>query len=160
MPPEQNSTPEPVPSVTPAPTPEPAQMPVAPAAAVAAPVTAPVANNSGMGSGTEVPLEIRDKWNWGAFGFNWIWGIGNNTWIALLMFVPVANIVMLILLGIKGNEWAWQNKHWESVEQFKRVQHLWAKVWVILLIVSVVLWIVFGVLLASLIGAAVTSRGA
>jgi hypothetical protein len=156
MPPEQNSTPEPV-----AP-PMPAAEPVAPSMA-AAPVTPPtppvVPNNSGMGSGTEVPAEIRNKWNWGAFGFNWIWGIGNNTWIALLMFVPVANLVMLILLGVKGNEWAWQNKHWESLEEFKRVQHLWAKVWVILLIVSVILWILMGVFIATILSAALHTRG-
>jgi hypothetical protein len=156
MPPEQNSTPEPV-----AP-PMPVTEPVAPvvAAVPVMPPTSPVAtNNSGMGSGTEVPAEIRDKWNWGAFGFNWIWGIGNNTWIALLMFVPVANLVMLILLGVKGNEWAWQNKHWESLEEFKRVQHLWAKVWVILLIVSVILWILIGIFTATILSAVLHSRG-
>jgi len=29
-------------------------------------------------SPAEVPDEI-DRWNWGAFLLNWIWGIGNNT---------------------------------------------------------------------------------
>ena len=149
MPPEQNPTPEQVTSSVP----EVAPTPVAP------PTQSIAANNSGMGSGTEVPVEIRDKWNWGAFGFNWIWGIGNDTWIALLMFVPVANLVMLVLLGVKGNEWAWQNKRWESIEQFKRVQHLWAKVWVILLIVTVVLWILFGILFATILSAVLNSRG-
>ena len=58
---------------------------------------------------------------------NWIWGIGNNTFIALLMFVPVVNFVMPFVLGIKGSAWAWRNKRWESVEQFKDVQRKWAK---------------------------------
>jgi len=26
----------------------------------------------------QVPAEI-DRWNWGAFLLNWVWGIGNNT---------------------------------------------------------------------------------
>jgi hypothetical protein len=43
-------------------------------------------NTSGQGVGAVVPPEI-DCWNWGAFLLNWIWGIGNNTFIALLMFV-------------------------------------------------------------------------
>ncbi|MGZ5106361.1 MAG: hypothetical protein ACXWBR_19085, partial [Usitatibacter sp.] len=61
-----------------------------------------------------VPSEI-DRWNWGAFLLNWIWGIGNNTFIALLALVPFVNIIMVFVLGAKGSEWAWRNKHWESV---------------------------------------------
>ncbi|WP_281405489.1 hypothetical protein [Mesorhizobium sp. B2-6-4] len=26
----------------------------------------------------EIPAEL-DRWNWGAFFLNWIWGIGNST---------------------------------------------------------------------------------
>jgi|GEM_PF-5081793 len=43
-------------------------------------------NTSGGGSKATVPGEI-DKWNWGAFLFTWIWGVGNDTTIYLLMFV-------------------------------------------------------------------------
>jgi hypothetical protein len=67
-----------------------------------------------------------DCWNWGAFLLNWIWGIGNNTFVALLMFVPGVNIVMLVVLGVKGNEWAWRNKRWSDIDHFKRVQRKWA----------------------------------
>lgn len=42
-------------------------------------------NTSGQGKNATVPAEI-DRWNWGAFLLNWIWGIGNHTFIALLMF--------------------------------------------------------------------------
>ena len=34
-----------------------------------------------------IPAEIK-RWNWGAFLLNWIWGIGNQTYIALLALVP------------------------------------------------------------------------
>ncbi|MBD3670550.1 MAG: hypothetical protein HUJ29_07220 [Gammaproteobacteria bacterium] len=80
---------------------------------------------SGMGKQSTVPPEIRG-WNWGAFLLNWIWGIGNSTFIALLMFIPLVNLVMPFVLGAKGNEWAWQNRTWQSIEQFKRVQRKWA----------------------------------
>jgi hypothetical protein len=73
----------------------------------------------------EIPPEI-GGWNWGAFLLNWIWGIGNNTYIALLTLVPVVGFVMIFVLGAKGNRWAWKNGRWDSVEQFKRVQRRWA----------------------------------
>ncbi|MGB7649663.1 MAG: hypothetical protein WBL62_00500 [Gallionella sp.] len=65
-------------------------------------------------------------WSWGGFLLNWIWAIGNNTWIGLLALVPVVGIVMSVVLGIKGREWAWQNKQWESLEHFNRVQRKWS----------------------------------
>ncbi|MFS2034678.1 cytochrome c oxidase assembly factor Coa1 family protein [Polaromonas sp. CT11-55] len=90
-------------------------------------------NTSGQGAAATVPADI-DKWNWGAFLLNWIWGIGNNTFIALLMFVPFVNVVMIFILGAKGSSWAWRNKRWDSVDQFKAMQRRWAKwgvaVWV------------------------------
>jgi hypothetical protein len=72
-----------------------------------------------------VPPEI-DRWNWGAFLLSWIWGIGNNTFIAFLTFVPFVGIVMPFVLGAKGSAWAWRNKRWESVEDFKATQRKWA----------------------------------
>ena len=89
-------------------------------------------NTSGQGKLAAVPPEI-DRWNWGAFLLNWVWGIGNNTFVALLMFVPFVNVVMPFVLGVKGSAWAWRNKRWDSVEQFKAVQRKWAKWGVILL---------------------------
>lgn len=83
-------------------------------------------NTSGQGDTASVPVEIK-SWNWGAFLLNWIWGIGNNTYIAFLMFVPFVNIVMPFVLGAKGSVWAWRNKRWESVEHFRQVQRKWAK---------------------------------
>lgn len=73
-----------------------------------------------------VPKEI-DNWNWGAFFLNGFWGIGNKTYIALLAFIPVLNIIMMVILGAKGNRMAWHNKEWESVEHFKSVQDKWNK---------------------------------
>ena len=82
-------------------------------------------NTSGQGKSAVVPAEIK-KWNWGAFLMNWIWGLGNNTYIALLAFIPLVGIVMVFILGAKGSKWAWQNKRWDSIEHFQRVQKKWA----------------------------------
>ena len=72
-----------------------------------------------------IPPEI-NKWNWGAFLLTWIWGIGNNTFIALLAFVPLVNLVMPFVLGAKGSAWAWRHKRWESVDAFRTTQRKWA----------------------------------
>lgn len=82
-------------------------------------------NTSGQGKSAVIPAEIK-KWNWGAFFLSWIWGLGNNVFIALLSLIPGLNLIMSIVLGIKGNEWAWQNKQWNSIEDFLRIQKRWA----------------------------------
>ena len=98
-------------------------------------------NTSGQGKLAAVPAEL-DRWNWGAFLLNWVWGIGNNTYIALLMFIPLVNIIMPFVLGAKGNVWAWRNKRWESVEQFKRTQKKWAKWGVIVIVLFICFFVV------------------
>ncbi|OGL87301.1 hypothetical protein A3I40_03730 [Candidatus Uhrbacteria bacterium RIFCSPLOWO2_02_FULL_48_12] len=71
-----------------------------------------------------MPEEIKG-WNWGAAGLTWIWGVYHGVWISLLFFIPLVNIVMVIMLGIKGNEWAWRAQKWESVEKFIVSQRKW-----------------------------------
>ncbi|MBN1375844.1 MAG: hypothetical protein JXA01_06790 [Dehalococcoidia bacterium] len=85
-------------------------------------------NTSGMGSDAAVPAGL-GEFNWGGLLLTWIWGIGNSVWWSFLVFVPyLGALVMPWVLAFKGNEWAWQSRHWDSVEHFKRVQHTWA-VW-------------------------------
>jgi hypothetical protein len=91
-----------------------------------------VENSSGHGSAAVVPPEI-NRWNWGAFLLNWIWGIGNKTYVALLMFIPLVNFAMMFVLGLKGSAWAWRNRRWASVQQFQAVQRSWTR-W------SLILW--------------------
>jgi hypothetical protein len=84
----------------------------------------------------ELPPEL-DRWNWGAFFLNWIWGIGNSTWIALLALIPLVNIVMMVVLGLRGNRWAWRNRTWRSADQFRRSQRAWGIAGLIVWIVSI-----------------------
>jgi hypothetical protein len=83
-------------------------------------------NTSGQGLAAAVPPEI-PGWNWGAFSLTWIWGIGNRVWLSFLALIPIPLVVlaMMIILGIKGNEWAWQCKKWDSIEQFRHRQRIW-----------------------------------
>jgi hypothetical protein len=82
-------------------------------------------NTSGMGKAATIPEGVAG-WSWGALLLNWIWAIGNSTWIGLLCLVPYVGSIFSIVLGIKGREWAWRNKRWESVEHFQRVQRAWS----------------------------------
>lgn len=78
--------------------------------------------------------------NWGACILTPIWGLCNNTPIALLSlvtgFIPYIGIIIGIAFslycGIKGNEWAWANKEWDNLNHFHYVQRQWAK-WAIIL---------------------------
>lgn len=89
-------------------------------------------NTSGMGKLATIPDGV-EGWSWGAFLLNWIWAIGNNTWIGLLCLVPYIGFVMAIVLGFKGREWAWRNKRWKSVDHFNEVQKDWS-FWAVLIV--------------------------
>src|SRR4030042_3627119 len=86
-----------------------------------------IMNNNAPGKNlvNEIPSEIKG-WNWGAFLSTWIWGIGNNSYLPFLVFVPFCTIFMPFVCGAKGNQWAWHNKKWESIEHFKKVQRRWS----------------------------------
>jgi len=103
-----------------------------------------IENTSGQGNLAVIPPEIRG-WNWGAFFLGIIWGIGNNVWIALLELIPFVGWVMIIVLGIKGNEWAWRNKRWNSVEHFKKTQRTWAKWGLAVFVVAFLVGLIIGV---------------
>jgi len=112
------------------------------------------ANNSGSGDATVVPDEIKG-WSWGGFLWTWIWGIGNRVWIGLLVLLPIPflGLVMAIVLGINGREWAWRKKHWDSIESFKSTQRKWAKWWLIIvlpLVILAILGILFTVVLTAI----------
>ncbi len=85
-----------------------------------------------------IPQEL-DKFNWGAFLLNWIWGIMHKKYITLLYFpsllIPVIGpLAVSIWFGIKGNEWAWMSKTWSSVDDFNESQQNWVRLWFILMI--------------------------
>ncbi|MFZ2414416.1 MAG: hypothetical protein WAW33_00185 [Minisyncoccia bacterium] len=98
------------------------------------------ANTSGQGKNSVVPDEIQDL-NWGAFFLNVIWGLFHHVWWSLLVLVPYLGIIMIILLGIKGNEWAWRAQHYDSIKSFKRIEERWAIGGIILASILVLTWI-------------------
>lgn len=84
-------------------------------------------NTSGQGKAAVLPEGVKG-WSWGAFFWTWIWGLFNKTYISLIALIPIPIVTppIMILLGIKGREWAWRNKKWDSLEHFNRVQRKWS----------------------------------
>jgi serine/threonine-protein kinase len=118
------------------------------------PQTAPTGVQTGSdaeGVNGPMPAELHG-WNWGAFLFSWIWGVAHNVWLSLLAFIPIANVIMPFVLGAKGNEWAWQHRRFENVEQFRAVQRAWTRWGVGLLIATVIIYGAFIVFTISLVG--------
>ena len=85
-----------------------------------------------MGHETTVPEGL----NWGGFLIPFFWGIWHGAWIwaiVALFFWPISSIVLLL----KGNEIAFENREYNSVEEFRKGQ----KIWVICgLVINILFW--------------------
>ncbi|MFQ3549209.1 MAG: ribonuclease G [Armatimonadota bacterium] len=92
-----------------------------------------------------VPDEIK-KWNWGAFFFTWIWAISHNVYIGLIALLFPFNFLMAIILGLRGNEWAWKNRKFESITHFQKVQKKWALWGFIFFLTQIILYTILIVL--------------
>jgi hypothetical protein len=106
--------------------------------------TSAQAETAGAFESPDVEAELR-KWNWGAFLLSWIWAIGNRVWIGLLALIPIVGLVMMFVLGIKGNRWAWEKKRWRDIEDFHRTQRKWAIAGLVFLVLTVLLGVVLAI---------------
>ncbi|OQB05845.1 MAG: hypothetical protein BWY19_00729 [bacterium ADurb.Bin212] len=95
----------------------------------------------------DLPEEVK-KWNWGAFLLSWIWGIGNGVWISLIAIIPAASLIMSIILGIKGGEWAWKTGKFTSIESFVATQKAWTKWGAVVFIAFFVVGLILPLVLA------------
>jgi len=108
----------------------------------------PVGINEVLNNNIGIPDNL-NKWSWGAFFWTFIWGIAHNYYIPLIVFIPVIGQILSlpisIYMGIKGNQIAWENRKWKSIEEFKEVQKKWAwwaLLWIGLMLVLLVIVIV------------------
>ncbi|MDR3072138.1 MAG: hypothetical protein LBU41_01455 [Clostridiales Family XIII bacterium] len=65
------------------------------------------------------------KWNWGAFMYTYIWGVGNRAYLTLLCLVPLLNLVWPFVCGALGNQWAWKSGHFKDLKTFEATQETW-----------------------------------
>lgn len=110
-----------------------------------------MASESGRGPLSVLPQELQGL-NWGAFLMTWIWGIAHSSWWSLLCFVPYVGIIVPFIMLFKGNEWAWQNRRWESIQQFRDTQAVWTKWGIGLLILGLLFGLGLAFLLVTLGG--------
>lgn len=90
-----------------------------------------------------VPPEIFGL-NWGAFLMPFLWSIAHNVWIGLLCLIPYAGVIMQFVLLFKGNEWGWQKRQFESVDEFKKVQRIWL-IWGLVLCAISLLFVILAI---------------
>lgn len=98
------------------------------------------------------------KWSWGAFALSGIWGLFNGCWwmfvinigmfiLALftwwipfaIFFYSLIGLGLSILYGVKGTEWAWNNRSWNSAADFEQTQHSWNVAGIVVFCVSIAL---------------------
>lgn len=81
-------------------------------------------------NGGDACPESAKGWSWGAFVFGPLWGIFNNVYWPLIIFIfPPLEVIVALILGVSGKEMAWKAGHWkvEDVEEFNRKQSSWSK---------------------------------
>lgn len=98
------------------------------------------------------PYDFTKDFNWGAFFGTWLWGLFNKSfkplWMLILGLTP-AGFWFALICGLKGSEWAYKNKKWESDEKFKRSQDIQTIIFVVLKVV--ILPIIYLTLIMALI---------
>lgn len=107
------------------------------------------------------------RWSWGAFVLSWLWGFFNGCWWmffvwfgfvilgALLWWVPFMAIILSfaglciqILFGVKGTEWAWENRSWSSVADFEQTQKTWNIVGLVFFMIGIA-FIILGLVFSA-----------
>ena len=89
-----------------------------------------------------VPSEVK-KWNWGAFMYNILWGIGNRSYLPLLCLIPLFNIIWIFVCGAKGNSWAWKKGNFESVDEFMKIQNTWSRAGLFSFILTMIIIVLY-----------------
>ncbi|MDO5302161.1 MAG: zinc-ribbon domain-containing protein [Tissierellia bacterium] len=82
--------------------------------------------------------QVPGKFNWGAFSFTLMWGIGNKVYLCLLALIPGVNLIISILAGLKGNQWALQNNQYRDMEEFSRIQETWSRAGFVFFIITLI----------------------
>lgn len=84
------------------------------------------------------PTQGPGKFNWGAFTLTVAWGIGNRVYLCLLALIPGINLIMSLLAGFKGNDWALENNRYRDLEEFSKIQETWNRAGFIFFIIAII----------------------
>lgn len=100
-----------------------------------------IPHNNNSGDGEPGPKGVVENFNWGAFLFNFVWGIKYRKWALLavpfLCFVPYVGIpaalIMAYWAGKNGNQWAWEEVSYKDKDDFHEAQKAWVRAWFVLM---------------------------
>jgi len=63
-------------------------------------------------------------------------------WILLLSFIPVLNMAIAIIIGLKGRRWAWESGKWSNLDELKIRQGFMDGLGIVLIVlVILVVWL-------------------
>ena len=91
--------------------------------------------------GSQGDMNELNKWNWGAFVFGWVWGIGNKCYISLLQLIPIPliGLIMSIIMGVNGTRWAFDNSDDRDLRSVLATQRTWNRAGLVLVIIYAVM---------------------
>ncbi len=104
-------------------------------------------------SQSEIDSEL-ERWNWGGFFCNWLWGVFNGIYwplfIILIAGVPylgqVATLCLSVYLGLNGSKMAWRSGKYTDFAKFRQIQKNWAiggAVWFIISVICNIYWLIY-----------------
>lgn len=79
---------------------------------------------------SETPdIKMLGKWNWGAFLLTFFWALYHRLYFwAFLSIFPFIGFFVGIVLGFKGNTWAWKKDSLKNAAVFEDQQRKWKKI--------------------------------
>jgi len=118
-------------------------------------------NGSGRGAESILPHELRGL-NWGAAIWSVIWGGAMKVpagtllaWFLLLMVIPIFPLYLLF----KGNEIAWRNRKWSSIEEFLESQRKWTISGLVAVGLIILILVSIGMMIGHLLGPVLRGGG-
>jgi len=86
--------------------------------------------NTGLGMNDEraVPSELRG-FGWAAFLWGPVWAVTYRVWVGLFTLVPGLGLIMNLMLGLRGAEWAYRKGAIPDIARFRRAQRNWVIGW-------------------------------
>lgn len=89
------------------------------------------------------PSKLKVKgWNWGPFIFTFVWAIFHGFWVlGILSIIPGVNLIIKLILALKGNEWAWEKDKNKNYPLFIELQSRWNKIGIIVLFIYSIIFL-------------------
>lgn len=120
-------------------------------------------NNNQMGVNTNYTVNQGTQpitgWCWGAFMYNWIWGIAHKCYLPLLCFIPIFGLFWLFVCGAKGHSWAMNSGLFRTVEEYNASMSTWNRAGKFALIFTIVFLILYFLLFGTILTGIIASAG-